>query len=140
MLPTTKKKGPTMDSILRQAIFAKLEELAEIRAAAEVTRMDYEAKREELLKTIQAELDALAAEYEPLLASVQERVTALEAEIKQEVKDFGDSVKGKQLHAVYAQGRITWDNKGLEGYAVAHPEVLIFRKEGEPNVSLRMAK
>jgi hypothetical protein len=129
-----------MDSLTAQDILSKLEELAEVRAAADVTRIDYEAKRTEILKAVQAELDALAAEYEPLFATAEERAAALEAEIKRDVVEYGASVKGSTLHAVYARGRISWDNQGLDGYAAAHPEILTFRKEGEPSVSLRVAK
>ncbi len=129
-----------MDSITAHDIIAKLEEIAEVRAAADVTRMDYEAKREEILKAVKAELDALEAEYEPLLASANQRVAALETEVKRDVIEYGASVKASKLHAVYARGRISWDNKGMDGYAVAHPEILTFRKEGEPSVSLRVVK
>lgn len=129
-----------MSSITAQYIIAKLEALAEVRAAAEVTRMDYEAKREEILTAVKAELDALTAEYEPLLASANERVALLESEVKRDVVEYGASVKAKQLHAVYARGRVSWDNRGLDGYAAAHPEILTFRKEGEPSVSLRVVK
>jgi len=134
------KKANTMSSVTADAIIAKLEELAEVRAAAEVTRLDYEAKRAEILKAIQAELEALAAEYEPVLASAHERVANLEAEVKSDVMTYGGSVKGSQMHAVYTRGRISWDNKGLDGYAVGHPEILTFRKEGEPSISLRAVK
>ena len=102
--------------------------------------MDYEARREEILKAVKAELDGLAAEYEPLLESAQDRAAALETEVKQATIEFGGSVKSNKLQAVYARGRISWDNKGLEGYAGDHPDILTFRKEGDPSVSLRVVK
>jgi len=129
-----------MGSLTARDIVAKLEELSEVRAAADVTRIDYEAKREEILKAVKTELDALAAEYEPLLASANERAAALEAEVRRDVVDHGASIKASRLHAVFSRGRITWDNKGLDNFAIAHPEVLRFRKEGEPGVSLRVVK
>ncbi len=51
-----------MEPSAAQRITAKLDELAEIKAATEVTRLDYEAKRAEILKAVQAELDALDVE------------------------------------------------------------------------------
>lgn len=129
-----------MGSITAQAVIARLEELAEVRAAAEVTRLDYEARREEILKAVKAELDALAAEYEPLLEIAEDRAAVLETEAKQATIEFGGSVKSNNLHAVYSRGRIAWDNKGLERYAGDHPEILTFRKEGDPSVSLRVVK
>lgn len=118
-------------------IIAKLNELSDVQAALDVARVDYEARRAEILKTVQAELDALSAEFQPLLDVAQERGAALTAEIKQEVLQHGSSVKGAHLQAVYARGRVTWDNKGLDRFAVEHPEVLRFRKQGQPSVALR---
>jgi hypothetical protein len=122
------------------AIVAKLDELAELRAAAEVTRLDYEAKRAEILKAVQAELDALADEYEPLLAAAAERADALEAEIRGDVLAAGGSVRGGQLQAVYVRGRVSWDTAALDAYAEQHPEVQDYRRQGEPSVSLRQVR
>jgi hypothetical protein len=121
-------------------IRAKLDELAEVRNAAEVTRLDYEAKRAEILRSVQAELDALEAEYEPLMESARARAEALEAEVKQAVLAYGTTVKGSAYQAVYVRGRVTWDNQKLDHYAQAHPEILAWRREGEPSVSLRTVK
>ena len=51
-----------------------------------------------------------------------------------------EDLKGSLLHAIYAAGRASWDTKALEGYAVAHPEILQFKKVGEPSVSIREMK
>jgi hypothetical protein len=118
-------------------IIAKLNELSDVQSALAIARLDYEAKRAEILRTVQAELDALTAEYQPLIDVSEERITALSREIKQEVTRHGASVKGAHLHAVYARGRVTWDTRGLDRYAVEHPEVMHFRKQGQPTVSLR---
>jgi len=91
-----------------------------------------------------AEIKTRMAEIEAEFAAQTEAVTAniaqLEAEVKQAVVEFGASVKGTVYHAVFAKGRVSWDTKSLDGYATAHPELLTFRKEGEPSVSLRAAK
>jgi len=121
-------------------IVAKLNELSEIQSAVDVARVDYEAKRAEILRTIQAELDALDAEFEPLFEASRERLATLTEEIKQAVVQSGVSVKGAHLHAVYTKGRVTWDTRGLDKFAVSHPEVIAYRKQGEPSVSLRNVK
>jgi hypothetical protein len=41
--------------------------------------------------------------------------------------------------ASYTQGRVSWDNEGMTKYAALHPDVLQFRKQGQPIVSLRVA-
>lgn len=126
-----------MESSNKQRIAAKLDELSQVQAAVELTRLDYEAKRAQILKTVQAELDALDAEYNPLIESSQARIAALEEEIKHDVLQHGASVKGSRLFAVFYQGRVTWDTKGLDQYANTHPEITAFRKQGNPSVSLR---
>ena len=57
-----------------------LEQMKEVNAALEITRLDYEARRAAVLATVQAELDALAAEYEPVMAIAPERLQTLENE------------------------------------------------------------
>jgi hypothetical protein len=121
-----------------QQITAKLDELSEIKAAVEVTRLDYEAKRAEILRSVQAELDALDAEYTPLIETSNARIADLETGIRNAVLQRGASVKGARLHAVYYQGRVSWDTKRLDSYAATHPEITAFRKKGEPSVSLRV--
>jgi hypothetical protein len=121
-----------------ESIIDQLEQLAELRAAEALTRADYEQRRAEILKAVQAELDALAAEYEPLLETADKRIEALQAEIKEAVAEAGHSVRHGNIQAVYARGRTLWDTKGLSRYAEEHPEVEAFRREGKPSVSIRI--
>jgi hypothetical protein len=60
--------------------------------------------------------------------------------VKESVIAGGESVKGEFLHAVYVKGRTTWETKLLDGFAAAHPEILQFRKVGEPSVTIRSSK
>lgn len=122
----------------RELVAEKLQRLTNLRGAADVTRLDYEAKHAEILKQVQAELDALDAEYQPLIEAANENIAALENEIKTDVLLHGESVTGGSYRATYSQGRISWDNKGLAKYAEAHPEVTKFRKQGQPIITLRV--
>ncbi len=99
--------------------------------------MDYDNKRKEILKAVQAELDALEEEYQPLLDAAQENVSTLEGEIKNDVLLGGETVTTDVYQAVYMHGRISWDNDGINNYARTHPEVLKYRKEGRPIVAIR---
>jgi hypothetical protein len=130
--------GNTGERPTREHVAEKLKRLSNLRAAEDVTRLDYEAKRAEVLKQVQAELDALKAEYEPLLESVKQNLELLETEIKTDVLLHGESVQGGTYRAVYTKGRTSWDNKGIEKYAELHPDVLLYRKQGPPAVSLRI--
>ena len=123
----------------KEHVLRKLERLADLRAAVDVARMDYEAKRAEILRKVQAELDAVEAEFQPVLEGGEANASALEAEIKNDVLLRGESLHGGVYHAIYMKGRVSWDNQGINDYAQVHPEVLKFRKEGQPSVSLRIA-
>ena len=122
----------------REHVAAKLERLTDLRGAADVARLDYEAKRAEILKKIQTDLDALDLEYKPVLEAAEENITALENEIKTDVLLYGETVSGGSYRASYSQGRVSWDNEGMTKYAASHPDVLKFRKQGNPIVSLRV--
>ncbi|HET7144536.1 MAG TPA: hypothetical protein VFI68_10990 [Anaerolineales bacterium] len=122
----------------REHVAEKLERLSNLRGGVDVARLDYEAKRAEILKQIQAELDALDSEYEPVLESAEENIAALENEIKTDVLLYGESVSSGAYRATYTKGRVSWDNEGMEKYAASHSDVLQFRKQGQPIVSLRI--
>jgi len=116
----------------------KLERLSSLRNAVEFTRLDYETKRTAILKKVQAELDTLDTEYKPVLEAAEDNIATLENEIKTEVLLYGESVTGGMYRATYSQGRVSWDTNGMTHYAASHPDVLQFRKQGQPIVSLRV--
>lgn len=122
----------------REHVSAKLERLSNLKGAADLARLDYEARRTSIMKQVQAELDALELEYRPILEATEENIAALENEIKTDVLLYGESVSGGVYRASYTQGRISWDNEGMTKYATAHPDVLQFRKQGQPIVTLRV--
>ena len=122
----------------KEKVMQKLSRLADLRAAADVARMDYEAKRAEAMKKIRDELDAIEVEYQPVLETAEANASALEAEIKNDVLLRGESLHGGMYHAIYMKGRVSWDAVGINEYARDHPEVLRFRKEGQPSVQVRV--
>ncbi len=121
-------------------IASKLNRLADLQAAVDLARMDYEAKRDKILEAVRLQLDALEAEYEPLLEAARNNAAALEAEIKNDVLLSGESVVTDVYQAIYMKGRVTWDTDAIDKYAVSHPEVLRFRRQGDPNVTLRKGR
>jgi len=123
---------------MREHVAEKLERLTNLRGAADEARLNYEAKRAEILKQIQAELDALDSEYKPVLEAADGNIAALENEIKTDVLLYGESISGGMYRASFTQGRVSWDNGGMAKYAALHPDVLQFRKQGQPIVSLRV--
>jgi hypothetical protein len=122
----------------QEHVASKLERLSNLRGAADLARLDYESKRAAILKQVQAELDALDMEYKPVIEATEENIAALENEIKTDVLLYGESVTGGSYRATYSQGRVSWDNEGMTKYAASHPDVLQFRKQGQPIVTLRV--
>ncbi|CAG0941142.1 hypothetical protein ANRL1_00404 [Anaerolineae bacterium] len=116
----------------------RLDELSEVMAARDVARLDYEAASKALIPPeIQTALSDLDAEFALRDAAIALNIQELEPEIKQAVLAHGASVKGAHLHAVWNKARVNWDARGLDRYAAQHPEVLIFRSDGDPSVALR---
>jgi len=89
---------------------------------------------------IKAQIAEVEAEFAPKLETVDAKIEAQTSIVKRLVLEIGDSVKGAFLHAVFAKGRVSWDTKALDGYAVAHPEIVAMRKTGDPSVSIRNIK
>lgn len=86
---------------------------------------------------IKQKLADIDTEFEIDITAINSKIADLEAEIKQDVLNFRETKKGKHLMAVWNKGRISWNNKGLDGFMVAHPEMSAFRSEGEPSVTIR---
>ena len=89
-------------------------------------------------------LQEIKAHYEALLDQAnadRERVTSdLKSRIYLGVVPLEQTVKAEHYMAVFTQPKPTWDSGKLEGYAAAHPEILAFRKEKNPYVSIRKVK
>jgi len=119
----------------------KLDQLAEFQSAHDVAMLEKQSLLDEIYTAeIKSRMAEIEAEFTGKTEAVNENIAALEAEIKQAIITHGASVKGSVFHAFFAKGRVSWDTKSLDGYATAHPELLTFRKEGEPSVSIRVAK
>ena len=121
-----------------EEIRMRLDELSEVMAARDVARIDYQTARNKLIPPeIQIVLADMEAEFTLRDAAIALNIEELEKEIKQVVLAHGASVKGAHVHAVWSKPRVNWDARGLDRYAAQHPDVLVFRSEGEPNVALR---
>ena len=119
----------------------KLDQLAEFQSQRDVAMLEKQRLLDEVYSAeIKQRMAEIEAEFAGKTEAVNENIASLEAEIKQAIIAHGASVKGSVFHAVFAKGRVSWDTKSLEGYATAYPELLTVRKEGEPSVSIRVAK
>ena len=86
---------------------------------------------------VQKELNDLDDEMAPQILGLQNTIKELESNIKERTLEEGKSVKGSILSAIFNKGRTKWDTKGLDGYAKSNPEILSFKKQGDPYIAIR---
>jgi len=119
----------------------ELDRLANMQAERDVLAMTKQQLIDAIITPeIKAQIAEVEAEFAPKLETVDAKIEAQTSIVKRLVLEIGDSVKGAFLHAVFAKGRVSWDTKALDGYAVAHPEIVAMRKTGDPSVSIRNIK
>ena len=106
-----------------------LDQLAELRGGLDAT---YES--------FQPRMDALNQEILDATLELAPKIATLEYQIKDAVLAEGASVKGTTLTASFVKGRVSWDTRALDGYAVTHVEIVPFRKEGKPSVRIQARK
>lgn len=122
-------------------ITSLLNELSELQSAVDVINLRFDDKADSIMTPeITDALACVEAERANAVNTASEGIGKIQTRIKEYVLDHGKSVKADYLHAIYAKGRVSWDSKGLAGYAVAHPEVEAFKKVGKPSVSIRRVK
>ena len=120
------------------AVGQKLDQLAELHRQMEALQKDKQKLIDQVLPPeVKARLDEIEAEFSQKGEAAQASIETLEKEIKAEVLSQGESVRGAVFQAVWNKGRQSWDSKGLASYADSHPDVLQFRKEGDPSVTIR---
>jgi len=116
----------------------KLDRIADLKSGINLVEMDKQTLIDSILTPeIKAKIAEINAEFADKTKSLNQEITFLEGEVKQEVVNAGETIKGEYMMAVYVKGRVSWDTKALDGYATAHPEIAQFRKIGEPSVSIR---
>jgi hypothetical protein len=121
-----------------ELVAAKLDTLANLQDERSETTVAMEEAIDAVLPAkIRQKIAAIKERYGSQAREIDARVSEVTTQIRVEVLSLERSVKGQRLHAVYSQGRRSWDADKLDGYAVANPEILAFRSEGDPSVSVR---
>lgn len=123
---------------MTEQIQARLAQLRELTAKRDALNLDREAARKAAIPAeVAAELAVIDLEFAPALDEAEAKIAELTEQIKAAVAQHGATVKTEGVQAVYSKPKITWDARALDGYAMNHPELLVFRKEGKPSVSIR---
>jgi hypothetical protein len=123
---------------MSEDITEKLDRLANFQAERDFLALHKQELIDQVLTPeIKARLEEIEMEFAQRVEAVDENISALEEEIKNDVIQHGTTVRGTFLRAVWNKGRVTWNTKAMDGYASTHPEILQFRKEGQPFVSIK---
>ena len=92
------------------------------------------------LAKLKTDFEEEKARFNADTAKMQELIADLESNIKDEVLMRGESVKTDYMTVTWNKGRVSWNSKLLEGYAMAHPDILGARNIGDPTVSFKLLK
>jgi hypothetical protein len=84
-----------------------------------------------------ARVQAIVQEFTEREAELKAAIATSEQQVKEAVLASGATAQGTYLQALIMAPRVTWDNKAMAVYATLHPEVLAYRKVGEPSVQIR---
>ena len=124
-----------------ETIEQKLNKISEFQAQADLLEMERLKLIDEMLDPdTKAAMAAVNAEFNDKAQVVAEKIAALKQEIEGEIITNGATVKGQHLSAQFNKGRVSWDAKVLDGFALTHPEILFARKEGQPYVTFKNNK
>lgn len=117
---------------------AEQEQKRAVEAKAKIDA-ELQSKVADVYRQVEQRKAEIAAEFSGNIEAAQENIAKLTAEIKRDVVAEGKTVKGDYFMAVYVKGRDGgWDTAKLQGYALAHPEILTAKKpNGAPSVTIR---
>ena len=77
---------------------------------------------------------AFQAENKEFFDEIEER----KDQIRKEILTRQVGAECRTLKVSYRKGAVRWDTKWLDGYSTAHPEILKYRKQGEPSVGFSL--
>ena len=119
----------TPEELLKQ--YEDLQSLIDLRTAEKKQLIDALLSPE-----VRAEIAAIDAEYDDIIAAVEKKADSVAKELRAAVAASGEKVTGQRFAVSYTKPRITWDDKALVGYAIEHPELYAFRREGRPSARI----
>ncbi len=119
-------------------IAEKLDRLANYQAQKQYLELHKKELLDQILPPeIKARIEEVEAEFAGRAEAVDENIQILETEIKNDLLVRGETAKGSFLIGVWCQGRVSWDTRGLDRYAASHPEILRYRRQSEPYITIR---
>jgi len=126
---------------IEDTVVDKLNRLAD----AEAHRTVLELRKQEAIdlavpEEVKAVIARINADFDTQIGYADHLIGSLREEVKEDTLELCHTVRGDRKMAVWNSPRVTWDGKGLQGYAVANPEIKAFMKVGRPTVTIRVNK
>lgn len=120
------------------SIEAKLDRLADYQAKRDYLNLEKKELLDQVIPPeIRQRIEEIEAEFSGRLEAVDANIAELEVDIRQDALQASVSTRGTFLAAVWCRGRVAWDNDALEHYAHTHPEILRYRKQSKPYITIR---
>jgi hypothetical protein len=127
---------------MTQEIIALLEQYANTEAQIDVLRLDRDVAVDEVLikANIMIEIDNIDYEFEQKAKQASDNLAILKEQIHALMLEHGETVQSQHKTAKWCKPRVSWNDDGLCGIAMFHPEILALRREGEPSVAIVQRK
>ena len=81
-----------------------------------------------------AKIEEIESEFADRSKGIEGEIASIKRDVAEKVIGFGATVRGSHWQAVWVKARVQWNDKGLREYAESHPELLTFRRQGQPTV------
>ncbi len=119
-----------MDADLAKELLDQLADFHSVRD--ELQLLENKAKEEAVPEEVKQKIKAIEDEFLPKWEAISDNIAGLEEQIKELCIKVQGTLRGSLLRAEYVHGKRTWDSSALEAYGLAHPAIMMFRKQGEP--------
>jgi hypothetical protein len=114
-----------------EKIHKSLIEYTELEKALEAARQEFQNCRFELLTDeVRAKMVEIDQQEKTVIDEINKVLATMKVKLVEATKKLGESVNTpKGIRSAIWSEIERWDSKGLDGYAVAHPEILQLRSK-----------
>ena len=89
-----------------------------------------------LTPEIKMRIESIKAEYMAQNIGLAANIAETEKVLREIALQGCKPIKGEKWQVVWVKPRVTWDGKALESFAETYPQVLNFRKSGNPSTRI----
>lgn len=127
------REKPTEEQV-REA----LAKVTSARIELSATEASWDKMRDDMIpEDVKVKIRELAEEMAPKVASMSNELAKMELELREMVAAYGQTVTGLKFQVVYISPKPVWNEKALDGYAAAHPDILQLKSMSEPKTQIR---